>query len=67
MNRAGITHRNGLSRDLVSRTTIGGTSVDGMLVVEAAADRIDLNNLEAHDDIGLCAWRYMAGIMYAAM
>lgn len=38
--------------DIVARPSVCRAAVNGMLVVEAAASRVELNKLIAHDDLG---------------
>ena len=45
---ASISNENGLLLDKVAALTVCGAWINGMLVVEAFADRVALDDLEAH-------------------
>lgn len=50
MRRAGVSHENGLFLGDMVALSERFTWVDGMLEVEAAADRVPFNDLVAHGD-----------------
>lgn len=47
---AGITDVDCALLDVVAWSSVGRAAVNGMLVVEASASRVELNKLIAHDD-----------------
>ena len=49
MKTAGIADVNGTLLNAVARTTVRRTAVDGMLIIETPAGRVQLEYLVAHD------------------
>ena len=50
MVRASVAHQDGTLRDVVAGPAVAGTSVHGVLVVEAPAGRVEFDQLVAHGD-----------------
>lgn len=51
MRAAGVSHEDLSLLDAVAWTAVGNASVNSMLVVQAAASRVPLNQLVAHGDV----------------
>lgn len=51
--RAQVANQDCLLLDLMPTLIVRGTHVDAMLVIQATADRVALNDSETHDYVGL--------------
>jgi hypothetical protein len=54
VNAASIANIDGTLLNTVARTSVGGTTVNGVLVVEASACRVELNKLITHGGECMC-------------
>ena len=54
MSRTGIADENVFDIDKVITTSILRAGVDGVTVVNAFADRVELDDFDAHDSCGGC-------------
>lgn len=55
MIAAGISHQDCPLRDIVTPSPVVATAINGVLVVEATAGRVEFNHLVAHDGSVLCS------------
>jgi hypothetical protein len=60
MTAAGVAYKDSLLLNPVSTLSMGGAWIDGVLVVEASADRVAFDDLIAHlgeDELRVELWR----------